>query len=36
MEFWGLGVLLALWRYVVEIDWNFRVRRRRRPKKDAM
>ena len=29
MEIWGLGVILALWRYFSEIDWDLRVRRGR-------
>jgi hypothetical protein len=33
MEYMGLGVLLALWRYFFDIDWDFRVRRRKRRKK---
>jgi hypothetical protein len=31
MEYMGLGALLALWRYFFDIDWDFRVRRRKRP-----
>ena len=32
MEMWGLGVgaLWALWRYFFDIDWDLRVKRRRR------
>jgi hypothetical protein len=30
MEYMGFGALLALWRYIVDIDWDFRVRRKRR------
>jgi hypothetical protein len=32
MEIWGLtlGVVLALWRYFFDIDWDLRVKRRRR------
>ncbi len=33
MEFWGLGLLLALWRYFREVDWDLRVRRKPRQKK---
>jgi hypothetical protein len=33
MEYMGLGALLALWRYFFDIDWDFRVRRRKRRKK---
>jgi hypothetical protein len=29
MEFWGLGLLLALWRYFTGIDWDLRLTRRR-------
>jgi hypothetical protein len=37
MEFWGVGVglLLALWRYFFDIDWDLRVKRRRRHGKRA-
>jgi hypothetical protein len=34
MEYMGLGALLALWRYFFDIDWDFRVRRRKRPRKN--
>ena len=36
MENWGLGlgVILALWRYCCDIDWDLRVKRKRR-RKDA-
>jgi hypothetical protein len=32
MEIWGLGAaaMLALWRYFFDIDWDLRVKRRRR------
>jgi hypothetical protein len=30
MEYMGLGLLLAVWRYFFDIDWDFRVKRRRR------
>jgi hypothetical protein len=33
MEFWGLGLLLALWRYFREVDWDVRVKRK--PSKKA-
>ena len=33
LEYWGLGALLALWRYVFDIDWDLRVKRRKRRKK---
>jgi hypothetical protein len=32
MEFWGLGVILALWRYFFDIDWDLRIKRRKRRK----
>jgi hypothetical protein len=40
MEFWGLGLLVALWRYFREVDWDLRVKRkpskgRNRPRTDA-
>ena len=28
MEFWGLGLLVALWRYFREVDWDLRVKRK--------
>jgi len=28
LEYWGLGVLLAVWRYFFDIDWDVRVKRR--------
>jgi hypothetical protein len=33
LEYWGLGALLALWRYFFDIDWDVRVKRRKRRKK---
>jgi hypothetical protein len=33
MEFWGLGVILALWRYFAGIDWDLRVRLGRKRRK---
>jgi hypothetical protein len=33
MEYMGLSALLALWRYFFDIDWVFKVKRRRRRKK---
>jgi hypothetical protein len=35
MEYMGLGMLVALWRYFFDVDWDVRVRRRKRPKKRA-
>jgi hypothetical protein len=35
LEYWGLGAILALWRYVFDIDWDLRVRRRTRRKKQG-
>src|SRR3954453_23798649 len=32
MEYMGFGVLLALWRYFFDVDWDVRVRRRKRRK----
>ena len=32
MEYMGLGAFLALWRYFFDIDWDFRVKRRKRRK----
>jgi hypothetical protein len=28
----GLGALLALWRYFFDVDWDLRMRRRKRRK----
>jgi hypothetical protein len=33
MEYIGLGALVALWRYIFDIDWVVKVKRRKRPKK---
>jgi hypothetical protein len=33
MKFWGLGAILALWRYFVGIDWDLRLTRRNRRRK---
>jgi len=33
MEYMGLGALLALWRYFFDIDWDVRVKRRKRRKR---
>jgi hypothetical protein len=33
MEYMGLGMLVALWRYFFDVDWDVRVRRRKRAKK---
>ena len=35
MELWGLGLglLLALWKYFREVDWDLRIRRKPRQKK---
>jgi hypothetical protein len=33
LEFWGLGAVVALWRYFFDIDWDLRVKRRKRRKK---
>lgn len=32
MEFWGVGMAaaVALWRYFFDIDWDLRVKRRRK------
>jgi hypothetical protein len=32
METWGIGVaaLLALWRYVLDLDWDMRLKLRKR------
>ena len=30
MEYMGLGMLVALWRYFFDVDWDVRVRRRKR------
>ena len=34
MEFFGLGLVVALWRYLREVDWDVRIRRKlsRKPK----
>jgi hypothetical protein len=33
MEIWGVGAVLALWRYLANIEWNLKIRGgRRRPK----
>ena len=32
MEYIGLGALLALWRYFFDVDWDLRMRRRKRRK----
>ena len=32
MEMWGLGLLLALWRYITQVDWDIRLKRRRQKK----
>ncbi len=33
VEFWGLGVLVAVCRYFFNTDWELKVKRRRRNKK---
>ena len=35
MEYMGLGALLALWRYFFDVDWDLRMRRRKRRKPGA-
>ena len=30
LEYWGLGAILAVWRYFFDIDWDLRIKRRRR------
>jgi hypothetical protein len=38
MELWGLSlgaVALAVWRYFFDIDWDLRVKRRRRRKEQS-
>ena len=38
MELWGLSlgaVALAVWRYFFDIDWDLRVKRRRRRKEQG-
>jgi hypothetical protein len=32
MEYMGLGMLLAVWRYFFDVDWDVRVRRRKHRK----
>jgi hypothetical protein len=33
MDWWGIGVILAIWRYFTGIDWDLRLRRRDRRKR---
>lgn len=33
LEYWGLGAMLALWRYFFDVDWDLRMKRRKRRKK---
>jgi hypothetical protein len=33
LEYWGLGAILAVWRYFFDIDWDLRIKRRRRRSK---
>jgi hypothetical protein len=33
VEFWGLGVLVAVCRYFFNTDWELKVKRRRRGRK---
>ena len=37
MELWGLGlaVMLALWRYFSDIDWDIRLKGRKRRKNQS-
>jgi hypothetical protein len=30
MEFWGVGLLLAVWRYLSSIDWDLKLKRRKK------
>jgi hypothetical protein len=32
MELWGIGVVLAVWRYLCDIDWVVKVRKTSRKK----
>jgi hypothetical protein len=33
MEYMAVGALLAIWRYFFDIDWVFKLKRRKRRKK---
>ena len=33
LEYWGVGAILALCRYFFDVDWDLKVRRRKRRKK---
>jgi hypothetical protein len=32
LKYWGVGVVMAFWRYFFDIDWDFRMKRRKRRK----